>query len=243
MPKDLIRDTYNKYAVGYNEKRKNRNSNFYNLFIDIPAITRFLKPVVKNKKVVDLGCGTGILTQLIKEWGGDVVGVDISDEMLSLAKKENPGIEFVLADAENTGLKNEEFDIAASSLMVHYFNDLNPLFTEVNRILKSHGSFIFSFHHPVNEVMKKEKTENQTKYLIDNYFGLKEYRWKMLKDMELVSYHHTFDCLSDSLYHKGFLIERIVEPQPTEEGKYVDEDDFIFTNKIPTFCLIKAVKQ
>ena len=65
----------------------------------------------------------------------------------------------------------------------------------------------------------------------------------MLEGMELISYHHTFEYISETLFCSGFYMERILEPKPVEEGKFSDESDYSFTKKIPSFCVIKAIKK
>jgi ubiquinone/menaquinone biosynthesis C-methylase UbiE len=243
MDKSYIKDLYNKFADEYNLKRKSSGKSFYNDFIEIPAISGLLKDLVPGKKVLDLGCGTGIFTKVIHDWGGDVIGIDISESMIKIARNEYPDIKFFTLDAEKTNFPDEEFDVVSSSLMIHYLDDLLILFKEVNRILKLNGFFIFSFHHPANEAIEKIELNGETKNIFNDYYSLKDYRWRMFQNrMELISYHHTFEDISTALSSSGFLIERILEPKPIEEGKEFDIKDFEYTSRTPTFCVIKAIK-
>jgi ubiquinone/menaquinone biosynthesis C-methylase UbiE len=242
MDKSLIKDLYNKFALEYHAKRNSFKESFYNTFIELPAISALVKEVVRNKKVLDLGCGTGIFTKKIHEWEGKVIGIDFSEAMINIAKDESPLIEFYILDAERTNFPDNEFDIVTNSLMIHYFDDLNNLFREINRILKQNGLFIFSFHHPFNEVIEKIDINDRIENILNDYFNEKEYSWKMLEGMNLISYHHTFETVSKSLYNNGFLIQIIKEPRPIEEGKKIDENRFYYLDHTPTFCIIKAIK-
>jgi len=241
MDKSYIKDLYNQFAGEYHQKRKSSSKSFYNEFIEVPAISGLVKDIVSGKKVLDLGCGTGIFTKMIHSWGANVTGVDISEEMIKIAKIENPEIYFVTSDAEHTNFSDEEFDVVSSSLMIHYLDNLSTLFKEVNRILKQKGYFIFSFHHPSNEVIEKMKINDETKNIFNDYFSLKDYRWKMM-GIEFISYHHTFEDISIYLSESGFLIEKILEPKPIKDGKEFDAKEFEFTSRTPTFCVIKAIK-
>jgi ubiquinone/menaquinone biosynthesis C-methylase UbiE len=241
MDKSYIKDLYNRYAFEYHQKRRSSERSFYNEFIEVPAISGLVKDLVKGKRVLDIGCGTGIFTRMIVNWGGNVTGLDISEEMIKIAREENPGFEFHVLDAEKTKFSDKEFDIITSSLMIHYIDDLSVLFMEVNRILKSKGHFIFSFHHPFQAVIEKTKIDGQTKNIVNDYFGLHEYKWKML-NIEFISFHHTFECISDTLNDCGFLIEKIIEPQPVDKGQNIDIEEYNYTKRTPTFCVIKAIK-
>jgi ubiquinone/menaquinone biosynthesis C-methylase UbiE len=233
------RDIYNKFGGVYHEKRKNIKSSFWNRFIDLPAMTLLLKNEVKGKKTLDLGCGSGIFTAQLLKWGADVSGIDISETMINIACKENYEIEFHVSNALKTPFKSGCFDIVSSGLMVHYFEDINPLFKEVKRLLKDGGLFVFSFHHPFNEVLLRGEKRN---IIAKPYFNNKKYKWKMKEGMELISYHHTFEVVFNALSKNGFLVERLLEPKPKSNYKNIDPVSYDFTTKYPSFCAIKAIK-
>jgi ubiquinone/menaquinone biosynthesis C-methylase UbiE len=169
------RKIYDDFGKQYHEKRLIPNKNFWNEFIEVPAMESLLKNAVKNKQVLDLGCGSGIFTNRLKTYGANIVGSDLSKTLIEIAKKDFPKIPFYVGDAQKTTFKKDSFDIVCSSLMIHYIKDLNKLFKEVSRILKKDGKFVFSFHHPLNEITKKLKLEDRTEYIITPYFHNDKY--------------------------------------------------------------------
>ena len=148
------KNTYDKFGKVYHKKRHNPKENFYNEYLEMPAISSLLKNIVKKKKVLDLGCGSGIFSKKLRSWGAKVTGIDLSKTLINIAQKENPEINFFVGNAEKTKFKNKEFDIVVSGLMLHYLKNLKKSFLEVSRILKNDGLFVFSMNHPVREAVE-----------------------------------------------------------------------------------------
>jgi ubiquinone/menaquinone biosynthesis C-methylase UbiE len=239
---NYTRNIYNKFGKAYHEKRTIPSKNFWNEFIEMPAMERLLKSEVKNKEVLDLGCGSGIFTSKLQLWGAKAVGSDLSKALIEIARKSYPKLSFFVEDAQKTSFKNSRFDIVSSSLMVHYIKNLDKLFGEVSRILKKDGVFVFSIHHPTNEIVKKIKLGNVTEYALSDYFNTDKYTWNMLEGMDMISYHHTFEDISTALFKAGFVIELILEPKPDKSSKSIDEKAHSRTSKCPSFAIIKAKK-
>jgi len=90
-----------------------------------PAIVRLL-PELRGKRVVDLGCGFGWFARwAMMQGAAGVLGVDLSETMLSRARAgtTDPGVRYLRADLESVELPEEAFDLAYSSLALHYVED------------------------------------------------------------------------------------------------------------------------
>lgn len=108
----------------------------------------FSKP---GAKVLDLGCGTGRTTAPLARAGFDVVGVDVSQEMIERARRLFPDLTFRLGDATDL-----EFDDGTFEYVLFSFNGLDYVETEakrlealreVRRVLRDGGKFAFSTHN------------------------------------------------------------------------------------------------
>ncbi len=205
-------------------------------------LKKLLKKEVSGKKVLDLGCGSGIYTRVLADWGAKVAGMDNSRTMIALAKQENPGIPFHKGNALRMPYQDKSFDIVYSAMLVHYLKHLRPLFREISRILKKDGLFVFSFHHPVHECLERKTQKGKTVFTLSPYFHNQSYRWKMIGNMELISFHHTFETVINTLNDAGFVIQRLVEPRPPVSSQKIDPRSYQFTKDYPSFCAIKAVK-
>lgn len=96
---------------------------------------------VEGKVALDLGIGTGLFTQILREKGFRVIGVDISEEMLKIAKER--GFEVIKHDLNNPlPFENESFDFVFSMTSIEFLKDPKPLFNEVKRVLKKDGKFL-----------------------------------------------------------------------------------------------------
>ncbi|GJL58132.1 MAG: hypothetical protein NPIRA03_09890 [Nitrospirales bacterium] len=114
-----------------------------------------LKDVFANdlsgKKVLDLGCGGGRTSVILRDMGGEVIGVDISTRLIGAARRRFPDIDFQLGDAVNLTYPDASFDCVLFS-----FNGLDYLYPlkarlkgigEIWRVLRPGGVFILSFHN------------------------------------------------------------------------------------------------
>ncbi|MCX6705851.1 MAG: methyltransferase domain-containing protein [Candidatus Woesebacteria bacterium] len=87
-------------------------------------------------KLLDVATGPGFLASRAQEIGAETVGIDLSEEMIELAKKNYPKIEFRVANAEKTGFYNQTFDkIAVNHGLIHFARP-NVVLSELNRVAR-----------------------------------------------------------------------------------------------------------
>lgn len=166
----------------------------YDMFMDnIPYeawsgyLTELLREYgVKDGLVLDLGCGTGTLTRLLADWGYDMIGVDISDEMLEIAMEKQAdkpdGILYLQQDMrefELYGTVRAVVSICDSMNYLMEYEDLVQVFKLVNNYLDPGGVFIFD----LNTVYKyREELGEQTiaenredgSFIWENFFDEEE---------------------------------------------------------------------
>ena len=96
--------------------------------------------------VLDVGCGTGVLSLLLSEIGHNVTGIDLSEGMLGRAKekayKQNLRAEFRLGDAENLSFENESFDAVINRHLLWTLLNPKRAVSEWKRVLKPGGKLI-----------------------------------------------------------------------------------------------------
>ena len=100
----------------------------------------------KGSFVLDLGCGNGALTQTLQEKGYAVKGLDASKELLDIARKNYPAIEFVQGDATAFSI-SEPVDVVFSNAVFHWINKerQQDMLKCVYDALKKNGQFVFEF--------------------------------------------------------------------------------------------------
>lgn len=97
---------------------------------------------IRGKKVLDLGCGTGRMAEYLRKFGAEVVGIDISEKMLEIARKKVGSATFVQGDVEDLPFEDESFDMVVGAFLVVHLPELETCFREVYRVLKEGGEFI-----------------------------------------------------------------------------------------------------
>jgi ubiquinone/menaquinone biosynthesis C-methylase UbiE len=93
-------------------------------------------------RVADLGCGSGVFTELLRRTGYGAVGLDISPKLIALGRSKYPGLELMEGDAENLPFEDASLDGVVLSGLVHHFPDPRRLAAETHRVLKPGGRFV-----------------------------------------------------------------------------------------------------
>jgi SAM-dependent methyltransferase len=214
---------------------------FYNEMLEMPSVIELLGNV-KGKKILDLGCGTGIYAKLLTKRGAIVKGFDISPEMIKIAKQENPGLDLKIGSAYDIPF-DEKFDIVLASLVVHYIEDWDKMFSEIKRVLKNNGLFIFSTGNPVSEFPERVNVGKKTIKTIGDYFkeGRKYAVWKNIngKNLKVFSYHITYETLIKRILKNGFEIIDYKDTFPLKKSKKLFPGDYNEWSKKPFFSVWK----
>jgi len=114
----------------------------------------FIKP---NSKVLDLCCGTGDLGKIIhnEKKNIKIIGVDFSSKMLEVAKRKNPSIEYLQANATNIPFENDSFDYVVMGFGLRNIPDRELAIKEIRRVLKPDGQLLhidFGKHNFCNKI-------------------------------------------------------------------------------------------
>lgn len=134
----------------YIEKRFKKWARFYDLtWIPISYLrkkTVEFTNISKDKKILDICTGTGDLAIKFASQGNEVMGIDLSEEMIEIANNKNKfkNLKFEVEDATKLPFENNSFDIVTSSFGLHEMPKeiMLKVLEEVKRVLKSNGQFI-----------------------------------------------------------------------------------------------------
>lgn len=96
----------------------------------------------KGARVADLGCGSGVFTDLLSKLGYEAIGLDLSPKLIALARSKYPKVEFLEGDVEQLPFADNSLDGVLLSGLVHHLPDPSRCAREVFRVLKSGGSFV-----------------------------------------------------------------------------------------------------
>ena len=110
-----------------------------------PALKALL-PALAGLNSLDLGCGFGWFSRwAISQGAAHVLALDISANMLAQAQATpSPDITYQQTDLEHLSLPQATFDLAYSSLVLHYIENIGGLLTAIHQALRPGGHFVFS---------------------------------------------------------------------------------------------------
>ena len=97
-----------------------------------------------GEHILDLGCGTGQLTEQISRFRTEVMGIDSSQNMVEKAKQNYPHLQFNVADARNFQV-DRTFDAVFSNATLHWVPEADAVIDRVDRVLKAGGRFVVEF--------------------------------------------------------------------------------------------------
>lgn len=139
---EKVKEHFNNFA-NTREYWKKRAA-YYHLLIE-----NFYKFVVpKQKRVLEVGCGTGDLLKSVSPTYG--VGIDISEKMVEIAKKKYPSLKFIQMDAQRLLLK-EKFDYIIMSDLVGNLEDVQKAFEEIHKVSNDNTRIIISYYNTLWE--------------------------------------------------------------------------------------------
>jgi len=209
-----------------------------------PALQALL-PDLRGRSVLDLGCGYGWFCRWARENGAArVLGIDVSEKMLAraAATTTDPAITYTRADMERLHLSAASFDLAYSSLAVHYIADLDVLLAQIHRALVPGGSLVFSAEHPMFTAPDAPgwtvDGAGRRVWPINRYLdeGPRSTDW-LAKGV--IKQHRTIGTYVNLLLRAGFALTHVEEWGPTEE-QIAQHPEFADERERPPFLLIAA---
>jgi SAM-dependent methyltransferase len=204
----------------------------YNAFYERPAVLSILPPLA-GLDVFDAGCGTGWYAEYLLAKGAVVTAVDVSPKFVALTKKRvGERVEVLQADLGQPldFAADASFDLILCPLVMHYLKDWEAVFVEFRRVLKNTGVLVFSTHHPFMDFQVFKTDSYFTTELLEDEWSTGKVRY----------YRRPLTAMSDALAAAGFVLERILEPQPVEEFRRVDPEGYGRLSKNPWFLVIRA---
>jgi len=132
------------------DEHLNTEEDSYQRQVIWPNILRLLD-LKKGMKVLDLACGSGFFARELAKVGAKVIGVDISPELINLAKKqEASNVDYFISPAHQlTMIPNQSVDAVINILAIQNISEVKEMLSEVRRVLKPNGKVIIVMNHPV----------------------------------------------------------------------------------------------
>lgn len=187
----------------------------------LPNLTR-LMDIKKGQSVLDLACGTGFFSREFFHSGANVVGVDIGEELLKIARKNSDKkIQYIHSSADDLNfLLKESVDSIVIVLALQNIENVDGVFKECKRVLKPNGKLFVVLNHPAFRIPKSSEwgwdEENMVQYRrLDSYLSEKQIKIEMHpgenKNITTISFHRPLQYYCKMLSKNNLCISKIEE--------------------------------
>jgi len=146
--------------------------------------------ITSKDRVLEIGCGTGLFTRKVyQQTKASITATDISEELLTEAKKLLPDAEFKIDDAMNLSFPDQSFDVVFGSSVLHHL-DMEKSVKEIFRVLKPGGRMVFAEPNMINpQILIQKNIPFIKKWLGDSPDETAIVRWNFSKLMKHTGFH------------------------------------------------------
>lgn len=226
MRSAVVKAAYDEIADWYDDSLKHSPIALFHE-LAIPAVLD-LAGEVKGSKVCDLACGQGIVSRRLADLGADVVGIDISEKLLDIARRYersgSGGISYIHDDAQKLDtVADGAFEGVVCNLAFMDIPDAPPVFRAVHRVLAPGGWFVFSIVHPCYLTPGSPRWVWEEGMVVGmevrEYFEEGYWRKETPEGVRgrVGSHHRTLSSYVNALSEAGLAVEKLKEPRATEK--------------------------
>lgn len=217
-----------------------RDGDFAKRHLANPALLRMLGEV-RNRRVLDAGCGNGYLSRMLAARGARVVGVEPTDAMCSFAREKETelrqGVHYVQADLAHLPDLGGPFDAVVCSMVLMAIPDWKPAMRSCVRALRPGGRFVFALVHPAFEGLAAT-WRRHGEYRVRRYLEEYEITGPIASD-----FHRPVSAYLNELASLGCRLREVAEPgldpaAPAAEG--LADPGLEGYVRLPNFLVVSA---
>src|SRR3989344_5804116 len=226
----------------------------YQQKVILPNLTRLVAPK-KGELIIDLGCGEGYFAKKFAHDGANVIGFDISKELIAKARKTaGKNEEYHAGSADDLSLlKNSSADKITIILAIQNMNNAHAVLKECHRVLKPGARLYMVMNHPAFRVPKAsdwgwDETAQSQYRRVDSYLSESKAKIEMHPGEKhgdyTISFHRPLQLYFKLLKNAGFCVANLEEwlsDKKSETGPRAKAEDTA-RKEIPLFLFLEAVK-
>lgn len=200
------------------------------------------------EKILDIGCGEGQVARALPGNLSQVFGIDRSRAQVAEAVDRSAGEHYAQASASALPFADETFDAAVACLVFEHIIEMSAAISEVARVLKPDGRFVFLLNHPLLQTPGSGWVEEHTSETSIQYWRIGQYlvEQETIEEVELgiriPFVHRPLSVYLNSLTDRGLFLERMLEPAPPE-GFLERNHAYRSARHIPRLLVLVCKKQ
>ncbi|WP_020665008.1 class I SAM-dependent methyltransferase [Amycolatopsis benzoatilytica] len=215
---ELVPNDYDTFGEAYAVENER---SLINAYYTRPAILDLMGDV-KDRRILDAGCGAGPLSAQLRDRGAVVSGFDFSATMVDLARKRlGADADLRIADlSQPLPYQDQSFDDVIAALVLHYLEDWAAPLAELHRVLRPGGRLVLAVNHP--HIYKYVRPEG-------NYFGIEKWAEEYTfngKNAVLEYWHRPLRAMTAAFTDAGFRIAVVDEPYPAPGARERFPEEF-----------------
>ena len=138
-----VAEYYNDYSESYDSERR---KGYYSFINDLEF--EKIQSLAAGSKVLEVGCGTGLILERTDAIGAEVYGVDLSPKMVEICRKK--GLNAQEASVTALPFEDDSFDLVYSFKVLAHVPDIRKAMSEIVRVTRPGGRMVLEFYNPVS---------------------------------------------------------------------------------------------